>query len=92
MHPCCITVNNIVKHAAPIVAQRVQIFPGCVACAAHAVLEAKPVNNNDKEEVQPRPPCIVSFLIDDEYELKKARENTVQLQKQFTTDKLNAQL
>jgi hypothetical protein len=51
-HPCCITDNNIVEHTAPIVAQRVSIFPGCIACAAQAVLEAKPVNNKDKEEVE----------------------------------------
>jgi hypothetical protein len=32
------------------------------------VLEAEPVNDNDKEEVEePRPLCIVSFLIDDKY-------------------------
>jgi hypothetical protein len=69
-HPRCITKDKIVKHTAPIVAQRVPIFPGHVARAAHAVLEAKPVKDNDKEEVEElQPPCIVSFLIDKEYEL-----------------------
>jgi hypothetical protein len=70
-HPCCITVDDIVKHTAPIVAQRVPVFPGCVACAALAVLKAKPVDNfNDKEEVEePRPPCIVSFLINNKEKL-----------------------
>jgi hypothetical protein len=34
------------------------------------VLKAKPVDNNDKEEVEElQPPHIVSFLIDDEYKL-----------------------
>jgi hypothetical protein len=34
------------------------------------VLEAKPVNGDDEEEVEElQPPCIVSFLINDEYEL-----------------------
>ncbi len=51
MHPCHIADNDIVKHTAMIVAQRVPIFPGCVAHAVHAVLEDKPVDNNNKEEV-----------------------------------------
>jgi hypothetical protein len=69
-HPCCITDNNIVKHTAPIVEHRVPIFPGCNACAAHAVLKAKPVNYNNHEEVEePWPPHIVSFLINDKYKL-----------------------
>jgi hypothetical protein len=34
------------------------------------VLEAKPVDDNNKEEVEEvRPPHIVSFLIDNEYKL-----------------------
>jgi hypothetical protein len=69
-HPHHITDNNIVKHTTPIVPQRVPIFPDHVACAVHTVLEAKPVNNKDKEEVEElQPPCIVSFLIDDGYKL-----------------------
>jgi hypothetical protein len=69
-HPWRITDDDIIKHTAPIVAQRVLIFPGCVARAAHAVLEDKPVNDNDKEEVEElQPPCIVSFLIDNKYKL-----------------------
>jgi hypothetical protein len=32
------------------------------------VLEVKPVNNDNKEEVEePQPPCIVFFLIGNEY-------------------------
>jgi hypothetical protein len=50
-HPHCITNNNTVEHTAPIVAQRVPIFPGHVARAAHAVLKAEPVDDNNKEEV-----------------------------------------
>jgi hypothetical protein len=70
MHPCCITDNNIVEHTAQIVAQRVPIFPGCVACAAHTVLKAEPVNDGNEEEVEGlQPPHIVSFLIDNEYKL-----------------------
>ncbi len=70
MHPCCITNNDIVVHNAPIVAWRVPIFPGHVAPAAHAVLKVKPVGNDDKEKVEePWPPCVVSFLIDNKYEL-----------------------
>ncbi len=34
------------------------------------MLKVEPVDNNDKEEVEePRPPCIVSFLINNEYKL-----------------------
>jgi hypothetical protein len=71
MHPRCITNNDIVKHTtAPIVAQRVPILPGCVACAIHAVLKDEPVVNEDNEEVEElRPHCIVSFLINNKYEL-----------------------
>jgi hypothetical protein len=70
MHPCCIADDNIVKHTAPIVAQRVPIFPGCITPAAHAVLKVKPVNNDNKEEVEElQPPCIISFLIDNKYKL-----------------------
>ncbi len=69
-HPCCITDNDIVKHTAPIVAQRVPNLPGCVACAAHAVLKADPVEKDNKEEVEElQPPCIVSFLINNKHEL-----------------------
>ncbi len=69
-HPCCITDNDIVEHTAPIVTWNVEIFPGCIACAAHAVLKAKFVNNNNKEEVEELgPPHIISFLINDEYKL-----------------------
>jgi hypothetical protein len=69
-HPCCITNDDIVKHTTPIVTRRVPILPGCIARAAHAVLEAKPANNDNKEEVEElQPPCIVSFLINDEYKL-----------------------
>jgi hypothetical protein len=71
-HPCRITNDDIVKHTAPIVTQRVPIFPDCIARAAYAVLKAKPVddNNDDEEEVEElQPPCIISFLIDDGYEL-----------------------
>jgi hypothetical protein len=52
MHPCCITDDDIVKHTALIVAQRVPIFPGRAACASHAVLEAVPVDDNDEEKVE----------------------------------------
>jgi hypothetical protein len=70
MHPCCITNDDIVEHTALIITQRVPILPGFVACAAHAVLKAKPVDNGNKEEVEePQTPCIISFLIDDEYKL-----------------------
>ncbi len=70
MHPCRITNDYIVKHTTPIVARRVPIFPGCIAHAAHAVLEAKPVDGNNEEEVEElQPPCNVSFLINNEYKL-----------------------
>ncbi len=70
MHPHCITKDNIVEHTAPIVAQRVPIFPGHVIRAAHAVLKAEPVDANDKEEVEElQPPRIVSFLINNKYKL-----------------------
>jgi hypothetical protein len=70
MHPCRITNTNIVENTAPIVAQRVPIFPGRVAPVTHVVLKVKPVDNKDKEEVEePRLPCIVSFLINNEYKL-----------------------
>jgi hypothetical protein len=66
MHPHCITDDDIVEHTAPIVSRRVPIFPGHVARAAHAVLEVKPVDDDNKEEVEEMQPlCIVSFLIDD---------------------------
>ncbi len=69
-HPHHITDNNIVEHTAPIVQQRVPFFPGCLAHAAHTVLKAEPVDDNDEEEVEElQPPCIVSFLIDDKYKL-----------------------
>ncbi len=51
-HLCCITNDNIVKHTAPIVAQRVPIFPGRVAPATHTVLKVEPANNDNKEEVE----------------------------------------
>jgi hypothetical protein len=51
-HPCCITNKDIVKQTTLIVAQRVPIFSGRVVRAAHAVLKAEPVKDNDKEEVE----------------------------------------